>query len=85
MLGRPSSRTVTRPSDAVLENTTAGFILLRMLRSHRQAMSEIKSARQRARKATEERDKLKEKLKKAQARLAAEKERLRTSLEKLES
>jgi len=61
------------------------FILLRMLRSHRQAMSEIKSARQRARKATEERDKLKEKLKKAQARLAAEKERLRTSLEKLES
>jgi hypothetical protein len=48
-------------------------------------MSEIKSARQRARKATEERDKLKEKLKKAQARLAAEKELLRTSLEKLES
>jgi len=56
-----------------------------MLRSHKEAMSEIKSARQRTRKATEERDKLREKLKKAQARLAAEKEHLRASLAKLES
>ena len=48
-------------------------------------MSDIKSARQRAKKAAEERDKLREKLKNAQARLAAEKERLRTSLEQLES
>ncbi|MGA2904836.1 MAG: hypothetical protein ABSD98_13455 [Candidatus Korobacteraceae bacterium] len=36
-------------------------------------MSDIKSAQQRVRKATEECDKLKEKLKKAQARLAVEK------------
>jgi hypothetical protein len=36
-------------------------------------------------KATEERDKLKGKLKKAQARLAAEKQRLRKNQEKLES
>lgn len=56
-----------------------------MLKSHKEAISEIKSAQQRVRKATEERDKLKEKLKKAQARLAAEKDGLRKSLEKLES
>ena len=67
------------------KNTTAGFILLRMLRLHKQAMSEIKSARQRTKKATEERDTLKEKLRKAQERLAAEKEHLRASLAKLES
>ncbi len=48
-------------------------------------MADIKSAQQRVAKATQERDKLKEKLKKAQARLAAEKERLRKSEEKLES
>ena len=48
-------------------------------------MADIKSAQQRVAKATQERDKLKEKLKKAQARLAAEKERLRKSQEKLES
>lgn len=66
-------------------NTTAGFILFRMLRLHKQAMSEIKSARQRTKKATEERDKLKAKLRKAQERLAAEKEHLRASLAKLES
>jgi hypothetical protein len=56
-----------------------------MLRSHRQALDEIKSGRQRVAKATEERDKLKAKLKKAQVRLAAEQARLRASEEKLES
>jgi hypothetical protein len=56
-----------------------------MLQSHKRAMADIKSSQQRVAKATEERDKLKEKLKKAQARLAAEKERLRMSREKLES
>jgi hypothetical protein len=56
-----------------------------MLQSHKRAMAEIKSSQQRVAKATEERDKLKEKLKKAQARLAAEKEHLRMSREKLES
>jgi hypothetical protein len=56
-----------------------------MLQSHKQAMSAIKSAQQRVKKATEERDKLKEKLKKAQARLAIEKDCLRRSQEKLES
>jgi len=48
-------------------------------------MSDIKSAQQRVRKATEECDKLKEKLKKAQARLVVEKQRLRRSQEQLES
>ncbi len=56
-----------------------------MLQSHKRAMAEIKSSQQRVAKATEERDKLKEKLKKAQASLAAEKEHLRMSREKLES
>jgi hypothetical protein len=58
-----------------------------MLRSHKQALNEIKSARQRVAKATEERDKLKTKLRKAQARLVVEQERLRASEseEKLES
>ena len=56
-----------------------------MLKSHKQAIGEIKSAEQRVRKALEERDKLKEKLKRAQARVAAEKDRLRKSQEKLES
>ena len=56
-----------------------------MLQSHKRAMAEIKSSQQRVGKATEERDKLKEKLKKAQARLTAEKEHLRMSREKLES
>ena len=48
-----------------------------MLKVHKHAIAEIKSAQQRVEKATEERDKLKGKLKKAQARLAAEKQRLR--------
>ena len=56
-----------------------------MLRSHRQAMSEIKRGQQRVAKAREECDKLKEKLKKAQARLAAETQALKRSQEKLES
>jgi hypothetical protein len=58
-----------------------------MLRSHKQALNEIKSARQRVAKATEERDKPKTKLRKAQARLVVEQERLRASEseEKLES
>jgi len=56
-----------------------------MLRSHKQALNEITSARQRVAKATEERDKLKTKLRKAQARLVVEQERLRASEEKLES
>jgi hypothetical protein len=56
-----------------------------MLRTHKQAIAEIKSAQQRVKKAIEERDKQKEKLKKAQDRLALEKERLRKSQEKLES
>ena len=56
-----------------------------MLRSHKQALNEIKSARQRVAKAIEERDKLKAKLKKAQARVAEEQGRLRASEEKLES
>ena len=56
-----------------------------VLKSHKHAIADIKSAQQRVRKATEERDKLKEKLKKAQARLAVEKERLRKSQENLES
>jgi hypothetical protein len=49
------------------------------------ALNEIKSAKQRVAKATEERDKLKTKLRKAQARLVVERERLRASEEKLES
>jgi septal ring factor EnvC (AmiA/AmiB activator) len=61
------------------------FLTGYMLKSHKQAISEIKSAQQRVRKATEERDKLKEKLKKAQMRLASEKDRLRKSQDKLES
>ena len=48
-------------------------------------MAEIKSAQQRVGKAIEERDKMKEKLRKAQARLVLEKARLRKSQEKLES
>jgi len=48
-------------------------------------MADVKSSQQRVAKATEECDKLKEKLKKAQARLATEKEHLRMSREKLES
>lgn len=56
-----------------------------MLRSHKEALAEIKSGRQRVAKATEERDKLKAKLKKAQARLALEKDKLRASEEKLET
>ena len=53
-----------------------------MLQPHERALEEIKSGRQRVAKAKEERDKLKAKLKKAQARLIAE--RLRASEEKLE-
>jgi hypothetical protein len=56
-----------------------------MLQSHKRAVSAIKSAQQRVKKATEERDKLKQKLKQAQARLATEKEFLRRSQESLES
>lgn len=56
-----------------------------MLRSHKQALAEIKSGRQRVAKAIEERDKLKAKLKKAQARLLEEQKRLKASEEKLES
>ena len=56
-----------------------------MLKSHKRAIAGIKSAQQRVAKATEERDKQKEKLKRAEARLKAEKENLRTNQEKLES
>ncbi len=56
-----------------------------MLNAHKRALAEIKSGRQRVAKAIEERNKLKEKLKKAEARLAAEKKRLAASEEKLES
>jgi hypothetical protein len=56
-----------------------------MLKTHKRAMSDIKSAQQRVAKATEERDKMKAKLKKAQERLAVEKERLKRSQEQLES
>ena len=61
------------------------FIPVFMLKSHKRAIAEIKSAQQRVAKATEERDKQKEKLKRAEARLKAEKENLRTNQEKLES
>ncbi len=56
-----------------------------MLKSHKQAIAEIKSAQQRVRKAAEECAKLKEKQKLAQTKLAMEKDRLRKSQEKLES
>jgi len=56
-----------------------------MLKLHKDAIAEIKSGQQRVKKATEERDKLKAKLQKAQVRLALEKDRLRKSQEKLES
>jgi len=56
-----------------------------MLQSHKRALANIKSAQQRIAKATEERDKLKAKLKKAEARLAAEKRFLRENQERLES
>ena len=56
-----------------------------MLKLHKDAIAEIKSAQQRLKKATEERDKLKIKLQRAQSRLAMEKDRLRKSQEKLES
>ena len=59
--------------------------LIRMLRSHKEAMAAIKSAQQRVEKAIRERDKAKEKLKKAQTRLAVEREQLRKSQDKLES
>jgi hypothetical protein len=56
-----------------------------MLKSHKRAIAEIKSAQQRVAKATEERDRQKEKLKRAEARLKAEKTHLMESEEKLES
>ena len=56
-----------------------------MLKIHKDAISEIKSARQRVKKAKEERDKLKLKLKQAQSRLALEEDRLRRSQAKLEA
>jgi aminoglycoside phosphotransferase len=59
--------------------------ILTMLKVHKDAIAEIKSAQQRVQKAKEEHDKLKIKLKKAQSRLATEKDRLRKSQEKLES
>jgi len=62
-----------------------GFTGVHMLQSHKRALANIKSAQQRIAKATEERDKLKAKLQKAQARLAAEKRFLRENQERLES
>lgn len=56
-----------------------------MLKVHKDAAAAIKSAQQRVEKALRERDKAKEKLKKAQARLVLEKEQLRRSQDKLES
>jgi rRNA processing protein Krr1/Pno1 len=56
-----------------------------MLKIHKDAMGEIKSARQRVKKAIEERDKLRLKLKQAESRLAMERDRLRRSQDKLES
>jgi len=56
-----------------------------MLQSHKRALAEIKSGRQRVAKAKEECDKLKAKLRKAQARLVVEEAGLRASEEKLES
>jgi len=56
-----------------------------MLKVHKDAIAEIKSAQQRVKKAWEEHEKLKAKLKKAQFRLVMEKARLRKSREKLES
>jgi len=59
--------------------------IFNMLKVHKDAMAEIKSAQQRVKKAIEEHEKLKAKLKKAQLRLAIEKDRLKKSQEKLES
>jgi hypothetical protein len=56
-----------------------------MLKVHKDAIAEIKSAQQRVKKATEEHDKLKAKLKRAHLRLAIEKDRLRKSQDRLES
>ena len=56
-----------------------------MLQSHKRALAEIKSGRQRVAKAKEERDKLKATLKTAEAKLVAEQSRLKASEEKLES
>ena len=56
-----------------------------MLRTHKEAVAAIKPAQQRVEKALRERDKAKDKLRKAQARLAWEKEQLRKSQDKLES
>jgi len=55
-----------------------------MLKVHKDAIAEIKTAQQRVKKAKEEHDKLTIKMKKAQSRLAMEKDRLRKSQEKLE-
>ena len=57
----------------------------RMLKVHKDAIAEIKSAQQRVKKATEECEKLRAKPRKAQSRLAIEKARLRKNQEKLES
>ena len=56
-----------------------------MLKAHKDAMAAIKSSRQRVEKALRERDKAKEKLKQAQARLNLEREQLRKHQDKLES
>ena len=56
-----------------------------MLQSHKKAIGAIKNARQRVEKAIRERDKAKVQLKKVEARLALERERLRKSQEQLES
>jgi len=56
-----------------------------MLKLHKDAIAEIKSAQQRVKKATEEHDKLKTRLKRARLRLAMEQDCLRKSQDKLES
>ena len=56
-----------------------------MLQSHKKAISAIKDSQQRVAKAIRDRDKAKAQLKKAQSRLALERERLKKSQEQLES
>ena len=56
-----------------------------MLQSHKKAIAAIKDSQQRVEKATRDRDKAKAQLKKAEARLALERERLKKSQELLES
>jgi hypothetical protein len=56
-----------------------------MLQSHKKAIAAIKNAQQRVEKAILDRDKATAQLKKAETRLALEKERLKKSQELLES